>query len=269
MSLSREQQRALKRLQHHAMRARMEQQGGGSGGADRQATRQLEQDSWMVAYLDLMSLLLAFFVIMGALSHAKAGVNLQGRQREIESHNSPGKPVALDASIKRQGQKSGMSESMQKIIGSNSLGGLVDVHVDPGQVRLQMEAQLLFPPGSDRLKPEGMAALEKLSKVLRESEGKIDVEGHSDNIPIHTGRFRSNWALSAARAVSVVERLIELGIPAERLHASAYGDTRPRASNATPEGRAKNRRVEFVLEMGQEFIRQRQRLKEAGALLVR
>lgn len=265
MNQERARQRALKRLQHHAMRNRMDATKG-----TKESNKQLEQDSWMVAYLDLMTLLLAFFVIMGALSHAKAGVNLQGKQKEVQTKATPGKPVAMDASVKRHGQKSGMSESMQKIIGSNSLGGLVDVHVDPGQVRLQMDAQLLFPPGSDELKPEGLAALTKLAKVLRDSDTKINVEGHSDNIPINTERFHSNWALSAARAVSVVEQLINLGLPPEKLHASAYGDTRPRASNASPEGRAKNRRVEFVLEMGQEFIHQRKRqIEKSGAAVVR
>jgi len=262
MTQQKAQQRALKRLQHNAMRERM---GNDQGSRTKRANKQLEQDSWMVAYLDLMSLLLAFFVIMGALSHAKAGVNLQGKTKNIQSQNTPGKPVSMDASVKRQGQKSGMSEAMQKVIGSNSLGGLVDVHVDPGQIRLQMNAQLLFPPGSDQLKPEGLAALSKLVKVLLASDTKINVEGHSDNIPIDTERFHSNWALSAARAVSVVEQLIASGIPEEKLHASAYGDTRPLASNGSPEGRAKNRRVEFVLEMGQEFIHQRKRqLKNAG-----
>ncbi|MDQ6964979.1 MAG: flagellar motor protein MotB [Mariprofundales bacterium] len=263
--LNREQQRAMKRLQHNAMRARMEGSGKGSG----LDSKQLEQDSWMVAYLDLMSLLLAFFVIMGALSHAKAGVNLQGKERDIQSQSTPGKPVSMDASVKRQGQKSGMSEAMQRVIGSNSLGGLVDVHVDPGQIRLQMNAQLLFAPGSDQLKPAGLAAVHKLVKLLLDSGSKIDVEGHSDNIPINTARFHSNWALAAARAVSVVEELINAGIPTDRLHASSYGDTRPIASNGSPEGRAKNRRVEFVLEMGQEFIHQRKRqLQESGADLI-
>jgi len=265
MTQAKAQQAAQRRLQHHATRNRM----GSGEGNNKQVNKQLEQDSWMVAYLDLMSLLLAFFVIMGALSHAKAGVNMQGKEKNIQSQEPAGKPVSMDASVKRQGQKSGMSESMQKIIGSNSLGGLVDVHVDPGQIRLQMDAQLLFPPGSDELKPAGLAALDKLAKVLVEDDTKINVEGHSDNIPINTERFRSNWALSAARAVSVVEQLIDLGIPSERLHASAYGDTWPRASNGSPEGRAKNRRVEFVLEMGQEFIHQRKRqIENAGADIV-
>ncbi|MDX8414002.1 MAG: OmpA family protein [Mariprofundales bacterium] len=264
MTQQKQQQRALKRLQHNAMRERM-----GSSGSAKSASKQLEQDSWMVAYLDLMSLLLAFFVIMGALSHAKSGVNLQGKEKNIQSQSTPGKPVSMDASVKRQGQKSGMSEAMQKVIGSNSLGGMVDVHVDPGQIRLQMDARLLFPPGSDALKSEGLAALTKLAKVLLESETKVNVEGHSDNIPIHTEQFRSNWALSAARAVSVVEHLIALGIPAEKLHASAYGDTRPLATNGSAEGRARNRRVEFVLEMGQEFVHQRKRqLEDAGADLI-
>ncbi|MDQ6950049.1 MAG: OmpA family protein [Mariprofundales bacterium] len=255
-----QQQRVLRSMTH-----RSQNTGGGADASSASA----DTESWMVAYLDLMSLLLAFFIIMGALSHAKNGVNMQGKEKNIESQSTPGKPVSMDATVKRQGQKSGMNQSMQKIIGSNSLGGMVDVHVDPGQVRLQMKAGLLFPGGGATLTAKGKAALNKLASIFSESIGRINVEGHSDNLPINTAQYHSNWGLSAARAVSVVEELIALGVPAARLHASAYGDTRPRASNDSPEGRAKNRRVEFVLEIGQEFIHQRKRtLRQSGTAVL-
>ncbi len=217
----------------------------------------LSQDSWMVAYLDLMTLLLALFIIMGAVAHSKAGMKLQSSS-DVESASAHGRPVAENATIKRQGQRKGMEKSLQKILGSNSLGGVMDIKTSPGQIRLQMHAGMLFGPGEARLNASATTTLKNLVKVLQGYGGKVEVAGHSDHLPVNaSGRYRSNWELSSARAASVVESLIRLGIPPERLHATGYADTRPIASNATPEGRAKNRRVEFVVEMGPEFLRKR------------
>ena len=216
-----------------------------------------EVDSWMVAYLDLMTLLLALFLIMGALSHTKSGVSLQGKSEIVKKTETAGKPVTVDATIKRQGQDMGMEKDLRKIIGSNSLGGVMDVKVQPGLIRLQMDARLLFPIGQADMKPEGQQALKDVAELFKENTTNIEVEGHTDNIPINSPQFQSNWSLSAARAVSVVEALIKLGISAEKLHATGYADTRPLESNATKEGRAKNRRVEFIVEMGPTYSRQR------------
>ncbi|MDX8398429.1 MAG: OmpA family protein [Mariprofundaceae bacterium] len=216
-----------------------------------------DNESWMVAYLDLMTLLLALFVIMGALSHAKAGVNMNGKSEVVKESESPGKPETVDATVKRQGQEKGMEEELRKVIGSNALGGVMEVKVQPGLIRLQMDARLLFPVGQAVMKSEGSKALHDVAALFNANASDIEVEGHSDNTPINSSQFQSNWALSAARAVSVVEALIRLGIPASKLHASGYADTHPLVSNATAEGRAKNRRVEFIVEMGPDYARER------------
>lgn len=216
----------------------------------------ISHDGWMVAYLDLMTLLLALFIILGAMSHAKAGMKMQAPTSPQKSA-AEGAPVSDNATVQRQGQKKGQEEELSRILGSNSLGGVMDFKLSPGQVRLQMQSRMLFGPGQADLSPEAMKPLINLAKVLHNYTGKVEVAGHSDNIPLNTGRYRSNWELSAARAASVVESLIALGIPPQRLHATGYADTRPLASNATAEGQAKNRRVEFVVEMGPEFLRSR------------
>lgn len=223
------------------------------------ATQSLSKgnDSWMVAYLDLMTLLLALFIIMGALSHAKAGVNMQGKSEVTKDSEDPGSPKALDATVQRQGQNEGMEKELRKVIGSNSLGGMMDVKTSPGLIRLQMDASLLFKVGRSNVSPAGQDALAKITKIFLVYATNIDVEGHTDNTPILGNSHNSNWSLSALRAVSVVEKLIHLGVPAKRLHATGYADTHPLASNLTPEGRAKNRRVEFVVEMGAEQQRKR------------
>jgi len=150
-----------------------------------------------------------------------------------------------------------MEDSMRRILGSNSLGGVMDVTMSPGQIRLQMDAALLFKSGQAYLDESSRIPLKNLAKVLQTYTGKIEVAGHSDSTPLAGRNYQSNWELSTVRATSVVKALIDFGIEPGRLHASGYADTRPVASNATEEGQAKNRRVEFVIEMGPEFLRQR------------
>ena len=214
------------------------------------------QDGWMVAYLDLMTLLLALFIIMGAISHSKAGVKMQAPSSPQKTATE-GAPVSDNATVQRQGQKNGMEDNIQRILGSNSLGGVMDYKLSPGQVRLQMHANMLFNAAGTELNKKSRLMLKNIAKVLGNYRGKIEVAGHSDDIPLTKGRFRSNWELSSARAATVVEALINLGIAQNRLHATGYADTMPLASNATAAGRAKNRRVEFIIVMGPEFIYER------------
>ncbi len=216
----------------------------------------ITQDGWMVAYLDLMTLLLALFIIMGAISHSKAGVKMQAPSSP-QKKASQGVTVSDNATVQRQGQRKGMEESVQRILGSNALGGVMDYKLSPGEVRLQMHANMLFNAADTRLNKKAMRTLRNIAHVLEQYKGKVEVAGHTDNTPLKKGRFRSNWELSSARAATVVEALINLGIAQNRLHATGYADTRPVASNATPEGRARNRRVEFIVEMGPEFLYER------------
>lgn len=216
----------------------------------------ITSDGWMVAYLDLMTLLLALFIIMGAISHSKAGVKMQAPSSPQKSA-AEGATVSDNATVQRQGQKKGMEDNVQRILGSNSLGGVMDYKLSPGQVRLQMHANMLFNAAGTDLNKKSLKMLKNIAKVLSNYRGTIEIAGHTDDIPLTRGRFRSNWELSSARAAAVVEALINLGIAQKRLHATGYADTMPLASNATAEGRAKNRRVEFIIEMGPEFIYER------------
>ncbi len=223
---------------------------------DDEPAQTITQDGWMVAYLDLMTLLLALFIIMGAISHSKAGVKMQAPSSPQKTA-SQGATVSDNATVQRQGQRKGMEESVQRILGSNSLGGVMDYKLSPGEVRLQMHANMLFDAADTKLNKKALRTLKNIARVLDHYKGKIEVAGHTDNTPLGKGRFKSNWELSSARAAAVVEALINLGIAQNRLHATGYADTRPIASNATPEGRARNRRVEFIVEMGPEFIYER------------
>ncbi len=124
--------------------------------------------------------------------------------------------------------------------------GVERVRVDDG-VLLRIEGSLLFPSGSAALTAEGEALLQDLAEALRDHPGAISVEGHTDDRPIATDAFPSNWELSAARATRVLRRLVDAGVPAEQLRAVGRADTAPVAPNTNEPGRRANRRVDVLL----------------------
>jgi chemotaxis protein MotB len=125
----------------------------------------------------------------------------------------------------------------------------VEVIAHRGAVSLEIRDSILFAPASAALSDAGLALLGQLADILRTLPYSVSVEGHTDNVPIHTPVYPSNWELSSARAAMVTRKLIEQGIAAERLRAVGYGDTRPRSDNTTAQQRAANRRVSFVLQV--------------------
>lgn len=122
------------------------------------------------------------------------------------------------------------------------------------QLRLETRDSVLFISGDAGLTASGQRLLQGLAALLKRHSGAILVEGHADNRPVTSGKYPSNWELSAARASSVVRYLIGQGLDAARLRALGYGDTRPKAGNETAEGRAANRRVSLVLELNDQRL---------------
>ena len=135
--------------------------------------------------------------------------------------------------------------------------------IKEGQISLERQAKKIiiriqekgsFPSGSASLDPGFNRVMDRISEVLATRPGKILVAGHTDNIPIRTGRFRSNWELSAARAVTVLHSLLRnKGIDEHRIVVEGLADTQPLESDDTPQGRAKNRRVELVIMRGDDI----------------
>ncbi len=126
--------------------------------------------------------------------------------------------------------------------------GQLKVKVVDGRLVVQLPSDVLFASGSASLSKEGEEAIRAVAPVLAQVPDRTFlVEGHTDNVPISTAKYPDNWALAAARANTVVRTLIDAGVPPERLAAAAYADTRPVASNDTPEGRALNRRIEIAI----------------------
>lgn len=125
----------------------------------------------------------------------------------------------------------------------------IDVQTLSNSLRLDIADSILFSPARTSLTEDGIKLLADLAATLQAMPWSLSVEGHTDNVPIKTPRFPSNWELSTARASSVARELVHNGVPADRIRAIGYADTRPRASNDTAEGRNRNRRVTFVLEL--------------------
>ncbi|GEM_PF-29188 len=148
-------------------------------------------------------------------------------------------------------------EHSAKLI-SNALGreirqGSVDVETEGKKIIIRVREKASFGSGRADLKGSFRPILGKVAKILKDSEGKIIIAGHTDNIPIYTERFRSNWELSSARAVSVAhEMMLATDIPSSRFLIEGYADTKPMVPNDTPANRAKNRRVEIILQQGED-----------------
>lgn len=144
-------------------------------------------------------------------------------------------------------------EALRSTLAEQIEQGSVDVEREAQRILIRIREKDSFPSGTANLRPTFTPTLAEIGRLLQETDGRIRVAGHTDNIPIRTARFRSNWELSAARAVSVVEVLTgEGGIVDQRIAIVGYADTRPVADNATAEGRARNRRVEIEMSLEDE-----------------
>lgn len=148
-----------------------------------------------------------------------------------------------------------MGEIADKI--TAAMGGLIKddlikVRRNDRWLEVEIKSSILFPSGSARLTPNAYPMLEELAKILAAFPNPIHVEGFTDNVPIHSIAFLSNWELSAARAASVVHLFMQTGVAPERMAAIGYGEFKAVGDNATAEGRAKNRRVILVIMPGED-----------------
>jgi chemotaxis protein MotB len=127
-------------------------------------------------------------------------------------------------------------------------GGQLTVSIDAGRIVINLPNNVLFNSGSASLNAEGQEALAQIGGVLKNfSDRRFQVEGHTDNVPIKSARFPSNWELSTTRALAVVHLLTDMGVTPDNLSAAGFGEFRPRADNDTDEGRKLNRRIEIVM----------------------
>ncbi|MFH1851039.1 MAG: OmpA family protein [Candidatus Neomarinimicrobiota bacterium] len=210
---------------------------------------------WMVTYGDMMTLLVTFFVLIVAYSSIEqekfmgAIESFRGALGVLKSHESiQDKPYMSFNGMMDQTEIVNRIRQMQETIEAGQLQG--DVHVEVGEsgMNIRLGDQVLFDPGRAELKPGAFPLLISIASVVRGLTHQIYVEGHTDNVPINTPQYPSNWELSSARSLSVVKYLHQEGkIPARFLAAVGHGEHRPLTDNDTAAGRSKNRRVEIFI----------------------
>jgi len=134
-------------------------------------------------------------------------------------------------------------------------GGQLTVSIEKGRIVINLPDNVLFATGHSNVNAEGKEALKQIGAVLKEfSDRSFQVEGHTDNVPMKSARYPSNWELSTARAMSVVHLMIEEGVDAKNISAAGFGEFQPRADNEEKEGRALNRRIEIIMLPNLEIL---------------
>jgi chemotaxis protein MotB len=230
-------------------------------------------DRWLVSYADLITLLFAFFVVMYAVSSVNEGkyrvlsnslgtafgrVTIPALPPVIKDGPSivPERPLPLtllrqrsgEAALRREKEQlTGVARDILKVLAPLVSQGKVRVTQTNRGVSVEINASVLFAPGDAKLNSESGEALTAIAQVLKNDTHAIQVEGHTDNVPISNAFFPSNWELSAVRASSVVRLFVDNGIGESRLLAVGHGSNQPVGSNDTTEGRLRNRRVQVMI----------------------
>ncbi|MEP6904102.1 MAG: OmpA family protein [Actinomycetota bacterium] len=198
------------------------------------------RDRWLISYADLMTLLLALFIVMyGASDYERAHKIAAsfGPQNTGGNGILPGTEVVPDERAKFQKTLLDNPTLVQKAKIHQTKSGLVVSFSEAG----------FFAPGESVINAEADGVIKTLAESLQSNQMQIRVEGHTDSTPISNAKFSSNWELSTSRAANVLQKLVENAIAPERLSAAGYGGFQPVADNSTPEGRAQNRRVDVVI----------------------
>ena len=247
-------------------------------------------ERWLVSYADFVTLLFAFFVVMYAVSSVNEGkyrvlsetlnavftvtprsdkpIQVGEHPRDVFAlPDGPVAPVQSDASVaeedaepvsedemggrfKEDGQATRIADELAISLQDYIENDLLNINQVGNRIEIEMKAKMLFSSGAARLSRDALRALRVMSKTLARIPSHLQIEGHTDNVPIATSAFPSNWELSAARAASVVHFLARSGVEPWRMSAVGLGEHRPIAENSDEKGRAANRRVTIVVLTG-------------------
>ncbi|MDF2882160.1 MAG: motB [Clostridiaceae bacterium] len=218
-------------------------------------------ERWLLTYVDLITLLMIFFVVMYAMSNVNATkytqlsnslkVAMGGGKSIIGTSDSASiadstKPV--DTAIVEQDKLENVKQQLDKYLKDNNMSNVASSKVEERGLVVSLNDTLFFDSAQATIRPESQKKLIEIGKILNQLGNYIRIEGHTDNVPIHNSNFGSNWELSAIRATNVTELLIsEAGIAPEKLSSVGYGQYRPIADNLTEAGKAKNRRVDIII----------------------
>jgi len=206
-----------------------------------------EENDWLMSYADMMTLLFAFFAMLLAMSQ------IDPVKMEIISNSMK---KAMGASeVEPRISLSQIQNDLNKIVAESGIGKLVEVNRDKNGVALSLKGSSFFQSGSTELVGTTLPFLSIIAEKIKTVPYQIAIEGHTDNVPIKSAKFASNWELSASRSAEVVRFFIRRGVSADVLRAIGYADTRPvddAIGNSTAQARARNRRVVilFLNEIG-------------------
>ena len=236
-------------------------------------------ERWLVSYADFITLLFAFFVVMFASSQtdkAKMQAVSDSVQKALkgESFNSmvtailggaidtkgqgsaqmkgPGgvKKEVRTVDVKRDGQIAELLPSLQNLskeLGSEIKAGKLQINMGIRGLVISFTQAALFPSGEDEIAKDFYPGIQKIADAIKQVPNPVRLEGHTDSVPIHNARFKSNWDLSAARSIALLELFVKSGMPPERISIAGYADTAPVDNNDTEAGRQRNRRVDMVV----------------------
>jgi len=236
-------------------------------------------ERWLISYADFITLLFAFFVVMFASSQTDKGKAqamseaiaegfkhdkmaavvkeiLGGAPGSKEKGNAQNKGPGGDKKLTAE-EAAAAAKIVELVPSMRLLQSELKHEIATGMLKVTMEARgvvislrqaAFFPSGQDTIDAVTYPAIEKIARVLLTVPNRLRLEGHTDAVPIRTAKYRSNWELSAARGVTMLELLVKAyQVPEARLAVGGYAETIPIASNETPEGRAQNRRVDVVI----------------------
>ena len=240
--------------------------------------RDVEDDEnlerWLLTYADLITLLLAFFVVLYSISRIDAGKFNRVSDALTTAFRAENKGAGLAKDISsellinkqlRRGNLGILKEQIEKISQQIDLGTQMKTELQPRGLIIRISESAIFDLGKAELKPQAKKMLDLISIQLLKIPNHVRVEGHTDNLPISNERFKSNWELSTSRATECLKYLIEKHtFPPERIAALGYAEFRPIALNTSVEGRAKNRRVDIVVLNIEDSHLEPEKLDEAA-----
>ncbi len=230
-------------------------------------------ERWIISYADFVTLLFAFFVVMFAtassdrqkvklLSESVRDAFEQGElasagaaiKQVLTRHPSPSSPSVAEKGktavqvTKNTPELDSSVKLLQKELHKEIQNGDVSLRMEPRGLAISFRQAAVFDSGDDMVKSSAYAPIQKVAHAVSLVPNLVRLEGNTDNIPIHNERFRSNWELSSARSIAILNLLVDrFGVSKSRLGVAGYADVAPIATNETEEGRAKNRRVDVVI----------------------
>lgn len=221
-------------------------------------------ETWLIPYADMLTLLLALFIVMFAMSQVdkqklaevseQFNIIFSGGNGALEHGGTsavPGKTAGetgIDGSTMEEDRLTDVKEHLEQEISNSGYSDKVKVELNGEGLEISIQDAVLFKSGDSEILKEVSPLLLQITKMLKNFDNHIRIEGHSDNVPIKNQKYNSNWELSSARAINVMNFMVGTGqMTPDKFSIQAYAEYKPKYSNDTEEGRSKNRRVEIFI----------------------